>query len=109
MELERSAASVSGVVGGAVGDESVEDQASARLERGRNGLILPKNLRIANLPVTTVEVGNRTLAMAAGEEVHTAVLRIGVVEGDPDSDYVGSFGQVEVGVVLMPGDRKSVV
>jgi hypothetical protein len=43
------------------------------------------------------------LLVPSGEEVHAAVVGGSVIEGYPDSDYGGSFGQVEVGVVLVPG------
>ncbi len=55
------------------------------------------------MPVASVPVGHGALLVPSGEEVHAAVVGGSVIEGYPDSDYGGSFGQVEVGVVLVPG------
>ena len=71
--------------------------------RGHDDVALGLDIGVADLPIAALEVIDWTFAMRAGQDVQAAVIRVGVVEGDPDADDGGAQGIVEVCAVLVPG------
>ena len=78
------------------------EQYAAGLQ-GYSGDAVAGDVGVADLPVASFEMYDGSCSMALGDDVHTAVFWIRGVEGNPRADDAGVHGQVEVGVVLVPG------
>lgn len=80
----------------------VPEQYAAGLQ-GYCGDVVAGDVGVANLPVASFEMYDGTCSMALGDDVHTPIFGIRGIEGDPRADDAGVHGQIEVGVILMPG------
>ena len=89
VQLQGAAHFLRGVGWAAVVGHAVPEQATARGE-GHDDVALGLDVGVTDLPVAALEVIDRTLAMRAGQDVQASVIRVGVVEGDPDADDGGA-------------------
>ena len=102
MQLQGAATSVCSVCRGAVVQSPVPEQYAAGLQ-GYCGDAVAGDIGVANLPVASFEMYDRTFPMTLGDDVHTPIFGIRGVEGNPRADNAGVHGHVKVGVVLVPG------
>lgn len=82
-------------------EKSVEEKKPSRGERSCHRACA-KNLAITDLPISPMEMQDRTFAVATGQNLHAAVVDRCFVEGYPNTDDGSSQGIVKVGMVLMP-------
>ena len=102
VKLKRPAASIRTVARRTVWRQSIKYQRTPGWQRSCDCSVSLENFGVANLPISPIEVGDRSGLMSAEQKVHTAIFRNRLIQSYPKTDYWRAFGEVEVSVILVP-------